>query len=79
MNELQWSHPELWPWLFLLVPVWLLLHWSLGARARRARRYGAASSDRVPPAAACPIAPGYALRDSLTTKVTGAEAVDERS
>ncbi|MCA8955865.1 MAG: VWA domain-containing protein [Planctomycetes bacterium] len=47
MNQLSFSHPELWPWALAVVPLWLLLFGILRARARARAAYGAPLTERV--------------------------------
>jgi Ca-activated chloride channel family protein len=47
MNEL-FTRPELWPFLLLAVPAWLLIWWLVRQRSRARRHYGAPLEDRVP-------------------------------
>ena len=41
MKGLTFTHPHLWPWLLLAVPLWLGLWWLLRARVHGVRSYGA--------------------------------------
>lgn len=72
MNELVFARGAAWPWL-LTLPLFAALVYAMLARARTAvRRYGAASTDRVPSA------PGRTLRLSLLALLGGLCWLDPR-
>lgn len=48
MDGLSFQHPQLWPWLLLAVPVWLLAFALCRRRVSARRRYGAPLAERVP-------------------------------
>ncbi len=52
VSDLQWAHPDAWPFLLLAPVAWLLLWSTLRARRHSSRRYGAELRERVPQPAA---------------------------
>ncbi len=52
MSDLSFSRPEFWPLLFLAVPAWIMLFWSLRGRHNARTGYGAPLTERLPGPAA---------------------------
>lgn len=48
MSELTFSRPELWPFLLLVVPAWLLVWWLVRARCHARQIYGAVLTEVLP-------------------------------
>ena len=48
MSDLTFGRPELWPWLLLVVPLWLATWWLCRQRVQTRRRYGAPLQGQVP-------------------------------
>ncbi len=50
MSELTFSRPELWPFLLLVLPAWLLVWWLVRARRHARQAYGAILTEVLPSA-----------------------------
>ncbi len=48
MSQLTFSRPELWPYLLLVLPAWMLVWWLVRKRAHARRNYGALLQERLP-------------------------------